>query len=129
MCSEGELVGKYYIRAIDLDRDAILIEDTAGQKSDIAFEFAGIPRDAPFSIIRITGFNKAAAETEQNAEISSALVSSASDIVPEPVEGNFVEDEVDVPLSEAGEAAEANEAASVTAAAIEAKPRFKIEFL
>jgi len=126
--ADGEPVGNYRIVAIDLEKDSALIEDEGGAQTELAFEFAGIPRDAPFEIIQITGF--AGAIKEGDVAATTAVRDKAflapGDIRPEAIEGNFVEDEVEVPLSQAGEAAEAAANAAETAAAA---PKFQIEFI
>lgn len=130
LSSNGELVGKYRIRAIDIDRDAILIEDSAGQTSEIEFGFAGIPRDVAFSIISVTGFDRATREGQPAAtETQTTEEILTSKIVPEAVEGNFVEDEVAVPLSSAGMATEAAKIVKADEATVATKPRFKIEIV
>jgi hypothetical protein len=105
LSADGELVTSYIIQQIDRTQDAINVIDTESRSQTIAFEFAGIPRDASFAIIRITGIERTEADTGR-VEGQTEIVVEPGDIIPEPVEGNFSEGEVGVPQSIEGIRAE-----------------------
>lgn len=109
LTADGELVTSYKIKSIDRNQDAIEVVDAEGQTQNIAFEFAGIPRDASFSIIRITGIERTEADTGL-VDGQANIIVEPGDIIPEPIEGNFSEGEVGVPQSNEGVRAEASAA-------------------
>jgi hypothetical protein len=110
LTADGELVTSYRIQSIDRTQDSVEILDSDGQTQQIAFEFAGIPRDASFAIIRITGIEQTENDTGR-VEGQTEIVVEPGDIISEPVEGNFSEGEVGVPQSNEGiRANDANQA-------------------
>jgi len=105
LTADGDFVTTYKIHRIDRNQDAVDIIDSEGQQQNIAFEFAGIPRDALFAIIRITGIELTEADTGR-VEGQTEIIVEPGDIIPEPIEGNFSEGEVGVPQSSEGLRAE-----------------------
>ena len=54
--AEGDPLVTYKIITVDEEKDTAILEDTAGERLDLAFEFKGIPKDgsiAPFAVLRV----------------------------------------------------------------------------
>lgn len=74
--AEGQEGGVFTIKAINEKEDTILLEDDTGADLSVEFNFRGIPRDLPFSVLRVRAPSEEArgpAEEEEVAEEAAAI--------------------------------------------------------
>jgi len=72
--AEGEPAGSYKVDALNTDDDTAVFVAEDGTRLDLEFNYTGIPRDAPFEVLRVmpdvepTPEENAATETEEEAQ-------------------------------------------------------------